>query len=264
MQALITQFSDRQALIHYVQNLTHAADATSSPQLGGQRAAQPLIVQLDLEAYSKDRNFLSGHVSRLSPYIRHGIVSVAELSDQLAKRYPAPVRARFIQQLAWRDYFHQVDQAQPDQVWLDCEAYKTGFNATEYADLLPEDIATGVTGVRVVDQMIQQLITEGYLHNHARLYLASYIVHWRRVKWQAGAQWFLRHLLDGDIASNNYSWQWVASTFSAKPYIFNLDNLRRFAGSALDCGHVSNQFFDLSYDALSASLFPNLLQESSQ
>ena len=64
------------------------------------------------------------------------------------------------------------------------------------------------------------------MHNHARMYLASYVVHFRRVRWQAGAEWFLTHLLDGNEASNNFSWQWVASTLSQKPYIFNLENVQ--------------------------------------
>jgi deoxyribodipyrimidine photo-lyase len=61
------------------------------------------------------------------------------------------------------------------------------------------------------------------------MWLAAYVVHWRRVRWQAGARWFLQHLLDGDPASNNLSWQWVASAFSHKPYIFNRGNLERFS-----------------------------------
>ncbi|WP_044407899.1 FAD-binding domain-containing protein [Thiomicrospira microaerophila] len=262
LQTLTSQFENRQAMIDYFSLLMPSDSAPLSEMQGGMSNALTRISQLNLEAYSRDRNYLTGHVSRLSPYIRHGLLSVADLNGTLAQQYPASVRARFIQQLAWRDYFHQMHSARPTQVWQDAETYKTGFSAKDYAQALPEDIALGQTGIKLIDQLIDQLLTQGYLHNHARLYLASYVVHWRRVAWQVGARWFLVHLLDGDIASNNYSWQWVASTFSAKPYIFNLDNLRRFAGETLDCDHPTNALFDASYEALAEQLFPYLTSEA--
>ena len=99
------------------------------------------------------------------------------------------------------------------------EEYKTGFKPSDYLDDLPEDIKKGETPTQVINSFIQELTQTGYLHNHARMYVASYVVHFRRVKWQAGAKFFMTHLLDGDLASNNFSWQWIASTFAGKPYI---------------------------------------------
>ena len=90
---------------------------------------------------------------------------------------------------------------------------KPAIQPDAYADHLPEDIAAGRTGLACIDAFAIDLRRVGWLHNHARMWLASYVVHWRRVSWQAGARWFLGHLLDGDPASNNLSWQWVASTF---------------------------------------------------
>jgi deoxyribodipyrimidine photo-lyase len=90
------------------------------------------------------------------------------------------------------------------------------------------------------------------------MWLAAYVVHWRRVRWQAGARWFLQHLLDGDPASNNLSWQWVASSFSSKPYLFNRANLERFS-SGRYCGGCPLASggcpFEASYEALQAKLF---------
>jgi deoxyribodipyrimidine photo-lyase len=90
------------------------------------------------------------------------------------------------------------------------------------------------------------------------MWLASYLVHWRRLRWQVGARWFLRHLLDGDPASNNLSWQWVASSFSHKPYFFNRSNLERYSGGRFctTCG-LSNQGcpFEASYEQLEHQLF---------
>ena len=87
------------------------------------------------------------------------------------------------------------------------------------------------------------------------MYLASYVVHFRRIKWQAGAYWFLEHLIDGDEASNNLSWQWVASTFSNKPYIFNLENLSKYFGKIVDCSSENNQILDKTYQQLNSILF---------
>ena len=96
------------------------------------------------------------------------------------------------------------------------------------------------------------------MHNHARMYVASYTVHARRVKWQAGAGWFLHHLLDGDPASNNLSWQWVASTFSHKPYIFNLENVAKYFGGQVDISPAANTPLDASYETLAGRWFPHL------
>ena len=78
------------------------------------------------------------------------------------------------------------------------------------------------------------------------MYLASYIVHWKRICWQAGARWMHHYLVDGDLASNHLSWQWVASTFSNKPYIFNLDNVRKYADSSINTSSVDNPELDYS------------------
>lgn len=260
MKPLVTNFTDRASLIDYVRTLAnqfnHATEQASDIQ-GGLNAPNHVLSQLDLPAYHRNRNDLDGDVSGLSAFIRHGVITTASIAHGVAQVYPAAQRARFVQQLAWREFFHRVHQADPDLIWQDREAYKTGFSAQDYADSLPEDIAQGTTGVRLIDQLIAQLLSQGYLHNHARLYLAAYVVHWRRVQWQAGARWFLSHLIDGDIASNNYSWQWVASTFSAKPYIFNLENATRFGAGLLDTADPSNHIFDADYATLQARLFPN-------
>lgn len=114
-----------------------------------------------------------------------------------------------------------------------------------------------------MDAFIHELTSSGYIHNHARMYLASYIVHFRRVKWQAGAKWFLQHLLDGNVASNNLSWQWVASTFSQKPYIFNLENVDKYFGRQVDTSPQHNEVLSASYEELQLRLFPNMRESAS-
>jgi deoxyribodipyrimidine photo-lyase len=91
------------------------------------------------------------------------------------------------------------------------------------------------------------------------MWLGSYLVHWRRVQWQTGARWFLQHLLDGDPASNNLSWQWLASSFSSKPYIFNRANLERFSSGrycrSCQAAAAGTCPFEASYEALQEQLF---------
>ena len=145
-----------------------------------------------------------------------------------------------------------------DQLWTDVEEYKTGFKPQDYLDDLPEDIEKGETPTQVINSFIQELTQTGYLHNHARMYVASYVVHFRRVKWQAGAKFFMTHLLDGDLASNNFSWQWIASTFAGKPYIFNLENVHKYCHQTISIDPQQNQEIDGSYEEISARLFPNL------
>jgi deoxyribodipyrimidine photo-lyase len=94
---------------------------------------------------------------------------------------------------------------------------------------------------------VKTLYATGYLHNHARMWLASYMVHLRKVHWRAGADWMYGHLLDGDLASNHLSWQWVAGTGSHKPYLFNAENVSRYAPSAW---HSAGSVIDTTYEEL--------------
>ena len=255
---LPTEFSDRSALIEHVRSVTPWLDGgDASPFVGGRRAGEARLAEIAPGRYAKTRNHLEGDVTRLSPYIRHGILSLGETKDEALTRVGHPRQAeKFIQELAWRDFWQRIYRAHPNWIWQDVEPYKTGLSPDDYEATLPEDIASGKTGVACIDHFIGSLLETGYLHNHARMYVASYVVHWRRIRWQAGAAWFLHHLLDGDPASNNLSWQWVASTFSGKPYIFNLENVRRYTGVNVDTSSRNNRPLDASYEELTERLFP--------
>ena len=258
-EVLSTTFKDRDALIAHVHALCPWAEGDASPIVGGTAAAQQRLQAIDPLRYAATRNFADGKVSRLSPYLRHGVLSLSAVRNAALDHGDEPSRVlKFIQELAWRDFWQRIYAAHPEWIWQDIEPYKTGFAADDYADTLPQDIAEGRTGVACIDAFIAELNGTGYLHNHARMYVASYTVHARRVKWQAGARWFLHHLLDGDPASNNLSWQWVASTFSHKPYIFNLDNVTKYFGAQVDTSPASNAPLDASYETLAGRWFPHL------
>jgi deoxyribodipyrimidine photo-lyase len=129
--------------------------------------------------------------------------------------------------------------------------------AAAYNKELPAEVEQGQTGLACMDSFVMGLKEAGYLHNHARMWFAAYVVHYRKVQWQAGARFFLTHLVDGDPASNNLSWQWVASTFATKPYIFNRENLERYTEGRYcnSCARRGNCPFDKDYETLSEELF---------
>ena len=267
---------------------------------GGRRAAEERLAAIDPARYGASRNHLDGAVTRLSPWIRHGVLTLAEVRDAVFARLrqgapqaplvqgdlfgaaavrdgggvggaaatagwsPAQRRAgeKLISELGWRDYWQRLWRQLGDGIWIDREPLKTGHRPDAYAPELPPDIAAAATGLPCIDAFAAELIGTGWVHNHARMWLASYVVHGRRVRWQAGARWFLQHLLDGDPASNNLSWQWVASSFSHKPYIFNRANLERFSSGCFcgDCpragrGGAAGCPFEASYEELQARLF---------
>jgi deoxyribodipyrimidine photo-lyase len=230
----------------------------------GRDAAVQRLAAIRPQRYARSRNFLDGAVTRLSPYLRHGILDLAEVRDAaLAAVTRAGDAYKFVQELAWRDYWRRVYGAIGDRVHDDLEAYKTGHDPSAYADALPADVREARTGLACIDAFVTDLLERGYVHNHARMWFASYVVHHRRIAWQAGARFYLAHLLDGDPASNSLSWQWVASTFGGKPYIFNRENLERYTNGALCavCPLASGGCpFDASYAALDARLFPRRAQ----
>jgi deoxyribodipyrimidine photo-lyase len=233
-------------------------DSEISPWPGGKAEAYRRLLQIEPGRYAATRNHLDGAVTRLSPYIRHGILTLDEVRRH-AVRTAGSARAvtKLISELAWRDYWQRLYERWGADVWLDREEYKTGWTRGDYSPELPEDVRNGETGLACIDAFSNDLRAIGYLHNHARMWLAAYLVHWRRVEWQTGARWFLLHLLDGDPASNNLSWQWVASTFSHKPYFFNRDNLEKYTGGRYceACPARSQCPFEGSYEELSKRLF---------
>ncbi|MGB1864131.1 MAG: FAD-binding domain-containing protein [Candidatus Puniceispirillum sp.] len=259
LQRLKTDFENREELIAHVASISpHIADRSFSSTLGGEKPGQAALAAINPAKYAQTRNYLDGDVSRLSPYIRHGIITLNDVRNHALSISGEPKQTeKFIQELAWRDYWQRRYRQNPHDIWHDIEAYKTGFTADDYAETLPADIEAGETGVAVIDHFIHELCSTGYLHNHARMYVAAYVVHWRRIKWQAGAQWFLHHLLDGDPASNNLSWQWVASTFANKPYFFNLENVSKYASADLNVSPQDNAPLAYSYEELDSMLFPH-------
>jgi deoxyribodipyrimidine photo-lyase len=189
-------------------------------------------------AYGAARNHvLPGHanVSRLSAAIRHRVVLREELLATLFAAHPFARVAKLAQELLWRDYWRAWLALRPT-VWRDWVA---GV-AQARAELAPAAagrlaaIEAGASGMAVMDGFARELVATGYLHNHARMWFASWWVHVERLPWELGAEFFLRHLIDGDAASNTLSWRWVAGLHTAgKRYFVRRSNIEKYLHASL-------------------------------
>lgn len=208
-------------------------------------AAHQRIAAVRPSAYARTRNALDGAVSGLSPYITHGFVSLTDVLRGVSERHPLDVQHKFVYELGWRAYFRHVWQQRGDAILQ--SIHEGLLPDAAYVRELPLDIRQAATGVPVIDQAVRELYASGTLHNHARMWLASYLVHVRKVHWRVAADWLYAHLLDGDLASNHLSWQWVAGTASRKPYLFNAENVARYAPPSW---YSSGSVIDTSYEML--------------
>jgi|694.fasta_scaffold00390_43 deoxyribodipyrimidine photo-lyase len=248
----ITLPADRQQRLQLIRSLftSHTGDDLTEVWTGGRAEGLRRLAQMQPVAYGKNRNFLDGQVTRLSPYLRHGCLSLGE-AIQATKKLASSGADKLLFEFAWRDYWRKVWYANGHAIDSDMEPEKVRLRRLPLSD----DVQAAATGLPCMDHFVQTLKQSGYLHNHARMWLASYMVHWLGVDWRAGASWMQRLLLDGDQASNTLSWQWVASTFGSKPYFFNKENLSKYSANQFCQNCQAACPFDDSYEALSDRLF---------
>ncbi len=173
-------------------------------------------------AQTRDRLDLDG-TSRLSPYLKFGVLHPRQVLAALGRDEGAQ---RFRTEVAWRDFYADVLWHQPDSWWrpLIPADREVAYDEGSEADARFEAWASGRTGYPVVDAAMSQLVDEGWMHNRGRMIAASFLVKDLHLDWRRGARYFLHHLVDGDLASNNHGWQWVAGTGTdAAPYhrVFN-------------------------------------------
>ena len=212
---------------------------------GGRRAAEARLAAIDPSRYAATRNHLDGAVTRLSPYLTHGLLTLREVVAHMREHHEITLEHKLVQELGWRAWWHHAWRHRGEAIFESLHAGPMPEPA--YARELPADVRQVRTGVPVVDESVRALYGSGYLHNHARMWLASYLVHVRHVHWRSGADWMHAHLLDGDLASNHLSWQWIAGTGSHQPYLFNADNVARYAPEPW---HSFGTVVDASYEAL--------------
>ncbi|WP_425093223.1 FAD-binding domain-containing protein [Tropicimonas sp. S265A] len=172
------------------------------------------------------------HVSTLSPYIRHRLLTEEEVLRAVLGRHSPGTASKFVQEVFWRTYWKGWLEMRPS-VWT---TYKADLNAaldrvhTE-AGLRSawEDACRGETDIDAFNAWAHELVETGYMHNHARMWFASIWIFTLRLPWELGADFFLRHLLDGDAASNTLSWRWVAGLQThGKNYVARASNISKF------------------------------------
>ncbi len=210
------------------------------------------IEAIDPIKYAQTRNYLNGRITYLSPYLSRGVISLPQILNSILKKgYPTKAAEKLIQELAWREYYQRVWQVKGNQIWNDLKqpqqdvAHHSMISTITKAD----------TGIQVIDKEIKHLSESGYLHNHIRMYLSSIICNIGKAHWLNPSKWMYNHLLDGDIASNNCSWQWVAGAFSSKKYYCNQENINKYTFS-----NQTDTFLDTSYEALVDIYIPLSLQ----
>jgi deoxyribodipyrimidine photo-lyase len=181
-----------------------------------------------LLGYAEGRDTPGGDgTSRLSAYLKYGCIHPRTLLADLAARDDGGEAVRrYTDELAWRDFYADVLWHRPESAreYLKPELQALGFDSGPHAEELVRAWETGRTGFPIVDAGMRQLHGEAYVHNRVRMIVASFLVKDLHQEWTLGARYFLQHLVDGDLASNNHGWQWVAGTGTdASPYyrVFN-------------------------------------------
>ena len=188
--------------------------------------------------YEKSRNFdfgpeRRGNVSTLSPYVRHRLLLEEEILETVLLNHSASASRKFIEEIFWRAYFKGWLEQHPT-VWTDYRRSVSRALQTlqDDAQLLQryEAAVAGNTGIDCFDAWVQELISDGYLHNHARMWFASIWVFTLGLPWQLGADFFYRHLVDGDPASNTLGWRWVCGLHTqGKTYLARASNIEHFS-----------------------------------
>lgn len=184
--------------------------------------------------YTKARNFDLGpdrraNTSVLSPYIRHRLIAETEVLANVLRAHSPREAGKFIDEVFWRTYFKGWLEQHPT-VWSEYRsaAGRLLKELESDASLLDRynSATAGNTGIDCFDAWAKELVSTGYLHNHARMWFASIWVFTLKLPWQLGADFFLRHLLDGDPASNTCSWRWVSGLHTpGKTYLARVSNI---------------------------------------
>ena len=199
----------------------------ASPQPASETAAWERFDEWSLRAmdrYKEERNnpAIDG-TSKLSPYLKFGIVHPRQL---LARLDGSAGAEHFRSEIAWREFYADVLFHQPRTAWENLQPKMDAIeiDSDDAARARFEVFCRGETGYPIVDAGIRQMLGTGWMHNRVRMIVASFLVKDLHLPWQWGAEFFMRHLVDADIASNNHGWQWTAGTGTdAAPYfrVFN-------------------------------------------
>ena len=189
-------------------------------------------LESDISNYNSKRNFDFGvanrsNVSCISPYITHRLINEYETAKLVLKKYPFQKVDKFIQEIFWRVYWKGWLELRP-KVWTDfIEDLKTIKEDKDYLKA-----KNGETDMECFNDWVNELKNFNYLHNHTRMLFASIWIFTLGLPWQKGAEFFMKHLYDGDSASNTLSWRWVAGIQTkGKNYLAQSWNISKFTNN---------------------------------
>ena len=200
------------------------------------------IEQLDnfinngLVDYSKARNFDFGpnnrsNISCLSPYIAHGVITELEVIKKSLNKFSFSKNEKFIQEVLWRTYWKGWLELRPS-VWTDYLKELKKINEEFKDNSNYKNAIEGNTNVECFNEWVRELKEKNYLHNHARMWFASIWIFTLDLPWQLGAEFFMKHLYDGDSAANTLGWRWVAGIQTkGKNYLASEWNIKKFTNN---------------------------------
>jgi len=192
-------------------------------EAGARETLADFAARVDAYDQLRDRPDLAG-TSRLSAHLRFGTLHPRQVLA--ATRSTSRGAEVFRSEICWREFYADVLWHRPDSTWrvLQPSLEHLRVDRDAAAEERFRRWARGETGYPMVDAGMRQLLREGWMHNRVRMVAASFLVKHLHLDWRWGAQWFLWRLVDGDVASNQHGWQWVAGTGTdAAPFhrVFN-------------------------------------------
>ena len=186
------------------------------------------FIKNNLGSYHKLRNYDFGiknksNVSQISKFTTHRILNEYYIIKRIKK---VDIKKKYTDEILWKIYWKGYLEKHKS-IWLD---YKFNNDKKCTYDLgLFENAIHGETGIECFDYWVEELMENNYLHNHSRMWFASIWIFTLKLPWKLGANFFMRHLLDGDAASNTLSWRWVAGLHTnKKPYLASTDNIKKY------------------------------------
>ncbi|KIN60700.1 Deoxyribodipyrimidine photo-lyase [Sulfitobacter noctilucae] len=214
-------------------------DLIAAPGLTDARARLAGFAPHAGSAYAEGRNFDHGPgrhdaVSTLSPYLKLRALDEIDVTRAVLAHHSAEAADKYLTEVFWRTYWKGWMEMRPgvwEQYLSDLNQLRDDVQTQSGLRARWEDACSGQTGIAPFDAWAQELVQTGYLHNHARMWFASIWIFTLELPWQLGADFFLRHLLDGDAAVNTLSWRWVAGIQTrGKSYLADPGNIARFTG----------------------------------
>ena len=220
------------------------------------------FIEQNLFEYSRLRNFDYGpnnrsNISCLSPYITHGVISELEVIKKSLNKFSFSKNEKFIQEVLWRTYWKGWLELRP-AVWTDYlnELKKIREEFKDNADY--KKAIEGNTNIECFNEWVNELKENNYLHNHARMWFASIWVFTLDLPWQLGAEFFMKHLYDGDAAANTLGWRWVAGIQTqGKNYLASEWNIKKFTNNKFSNIKLNENAPPKTSDKIYSALKPN-------